>query len=249
MKKKTINQVFTTNDYDIFKEVNGNRSLNKLHLKRLKDSISQEYIRVPIVVNEKYQIIDGQHRFNAVKELGKEVTYIQIRGLGLNQVHRLNTNSKDWKAPDYLDGYCKQGMEDYIIFKEFLERFQFGYNETNAILRNRTRMSGSTDNVAFRDGLFKVKDVKKAYRYAEQIEQVGEFYKYVSVNERGYRRRNFIYTMLELFENPKYNHKEFLKKLQYQSSRLVDCPTVEMYKDVISKIYNYNRPSKDKVAF
>ena len=249
MKKKTINQVFTTTDYDMFEEINGNRNINKLHLKRLKESIDEEYIKVPIVVNEKYQIIDGQHRFNAVRDLGKEVTFIKINGLGLNQVHRLNTNSKNWNAPDYLEGYCKEGMEDYIIFKEFLERFQFGYNETNAILRNRTRMSGSTDNIAFRDGKFKVRDVKKAYHYAEQIEQVGQYYPYVSANERGYRRRNFIYTMLELFENPQYNHKEFLKKLKYQSSRLVDCPTVEEYKRVIGKIYNYNRPSQEKVTF
>ena len=59
---KEVNQVLQTNDYDIFQHIDGNRNVNKLHLKRLKESIHEEYIPVPIVVNSKYQIIDGQHR-------------------------------------------------------------------------------------------------------------------------------------------------------------------------------------------
>ena len=50
---KEVNQVIQTNDYDIFQHIDGNRTVNQLHLKRLKDSINEEYIPVPIVVKEK----------------------------------------------------------------------------------------------------------------------------------------------------------------------------------------------------
>ena len=80
---KEVNQVIQTNDYDIFQHIDGNRTVNQLHLKRLKDSINEEYIPVPIVVNNRYQIIDGQHRFEAVKEMKKPVYFIKIQGLGL----------------------------------------------------------------------------------------------------------------------------------------------------------------------
>ena len=48
---KEVNQVIQTNDYDIFQHIDGNRTVNQLHLKRLKESINEEYIPVPIVVN------------------------------------------------------------------------------------------------------------------------------------------------------------------------------------------------------
>ena len=56
---ETVNQVFMTNDYDMFKTITGNRNVNPLHLNRLKKSISEKYISVPIVVNDKYEIINA----------------------------------------------------------------------------------------------------------------------------------------------------------------------------------------------
>ena len=68
---KTINQVMMTNDYNMFKNIEGNRNINKIHLKRLKQSIQEKHIMVPIIVNGKYEIIDGQHRFQSAKDLSK----------------------------------------------------------------------------------------------------------------------------------------------------------------------------------
>ena len=51
--------------------------------------------------NEKYEIIDGQHRFEAVKELQKEIYFIKVKGLELDQVRRLNTNTKGWNCENF----------------------------------------------------------------------------------------------------------------------------------------------------
>ena len=40
--------------------MSGNRDINIAHKNRLKKSIEEESLCVPIIVNEKYQIIDGQ---------------------------------------------------------------------------------------------------------------------------------------------------------------------------------------------
>ena len=52
---KTVNQVLMTNDYTIFSYISGNRDVNDLHIKRLKQSMEEKYIIVPIIVNEKHQ--------------------------------------------------------------------------------------------------------------------------------------------------------------------------------------------------
>ena len=238
---KEVNQVLKTNDYSMFKHMNGNRNINKLHLKRLRESMSEKYIEVPIIVNSNNQIIDGQHRFEAAKELGKDVYYIKVRNLNLDDVHRLNTNSKNWTAEEYMQGYCELGLEDYIKYRDFKRKYGFGHNETNAILTNRCRMSGSK-NTDFNDGVFKILDYDLAVKNAEKICMVKEYYE-------GYKRRYFVYAMLELFENPDYSHVEFLNKLSFQSVKLQDCTDVKGYLILIEDIYNFKRSKNNKVRF
>ena len=63
--EKHSNQVRTTTDYTRFKTLVGNRKPNDLHVKRLSNSFQKRYLFSPILINEKWQIIDGQHRFQA----------------------------------------------------------------------------------------------------------------------------------------------------------------------------------------
>ena len=75
--------VMITKNYNMFTSIAGNRNLNPIHLKNLKESIAIKQIPVPIVVNEKYQICDGQNRFQVCCELNLPVYYIVIEGLTL----------------------------------------------------------------------------------------------------------------------------------------------------------------------
>ena len=109
---QTVNQVRMTNDYGLFTFIDGNRDINKNQLSRLAKSIDEDYIPVPIIVNEKKQIIDGQHRYEVIKTLNKPVYYIEVPGLRLPEVHRLNNNTKNWTATEYMNGYAKLGYPD-----------------------------------------------------------------------------------------------------------------------------------------
>ena len=73
---KTEIYIQKSKDYNIFKTLTGNRELNISHKEKLKKSFKENYLISPIIINEKYEIIDGQHRFNAARELGYYVYYI-----------------------------------------------------------------------------------------------------------------------------------------------------------------------------
>jgi hypothetical protein len=236
-----MNQVYTTNDYSKFKFIDGNRTINKLHLNRLKKSMEEKYIDVPIIINEHKEIIDGQHRFLSAWDLGLPIKYIQIDGLKLQDVHRLNTNTKNWTADSYLEGFCKLGLPDYLTYKDFKNKYGFGHNETTALLKNCKRFHGGGSN-DFKDGTFKIVDYSLAIKNAEKIHMVSKYYD-------GFKRRAFVYCMLDLFENPDYNHAEFLNKLSFQSVKLQDCTTVEQYLCLIEDIYNFKRNKQSKVRF
>ena len=57
----------------MFKKIKGNRIVNKSNLNAIITSMEQQQLVSPIMINEKFEIIDGQHRFEACKELGLPV--------------------------------------------------------------------------------------------------------------------------------------------------------------------------------
>ena len=71
-----VNQVNSTNDYLKFKTLKGNRNVNKLHVRRLKESFKEAYLLSPIIVNQNFEIIDGQHRFEAAKSMELPINFI-----------------------------------------------------------------------------------------------------------------------------------------------------------------------------
>jgi len=74
MKKRfTLHE---TKEYDMFNFLESNREINSSTVKKLVKSIKDKGLQVPIVVNDDRDIVDGQHRFIALRQLGYAVPYI-----------------------------------------------------------------------------------------------------------------------------------------------------------------------------
>ena len=116
---QTVNQVKMTHDYGKFSFLEGNRMVNPLNIRRLSASMVEKQIQNPIVVNENHRIIDGQHRFRVMLENELPVYYIVVDGLELEDVHRLNTNQKNWNADDFMNGYIRLGNKEYKLYRDF----------------------------------------------------------------------------------------------------------------------------------
>jgi hypothetical protein len=192
----------------------------------------ENYLFTVIIVNENYEIIDGQHRFDVIKELKLPLNYIVCEGYGLNEVHILNQNSKTWNSDDYLSGYCSLGYKDYIQYAEFKEKYNLGHHETLMLL------SGDHDVTSFYKGEFKVRSIKFAEDVIQKVLKVQPYYASV-------RRRSFIFAMAGMLKNENFDFQEFLQKLKIQPTAMKDCTNVNNYKALIEEIYNYRR--RDKV--
>ena len=84
-----INEVYETNDYSQFKFLNNNRDISTKHVNKLIKSMKEKRLISPILINESGQIIDGQHRFEAQKNLGFPVPYIVQKGYGEKEAQGL----------------------------------------------------------------------------------------------------------------------------------------------------------------
>lgn len=233
-------QVLETKKYGKFSFLDGNRPLKEFHLKFLGASISKRDLRIPIIVNEKFQIIDGQHRFQVLRDLNLPIPYIIKKGFTLDEVHVLNTNRKNWSTTEFMHSYADLGFEEYIRYREFYKKYKFGHHESMAML-SKGSLGGIVQFVErFKEGEFVVKDYDKGIEWAEMITMVKDFY-------LGYKRRYFVLTMIRLFNHKDYVHAEFLSRLRYQRDRLYDMTSVNSYLRIIEDIYNYRR--SEKVSF
>ena len=69
--------VYSTEDYSVFQKLNGNRDVLESRKNKIMESILERgWIRNPIVVNQKFEVIDGQGRLEALQELKMPVEYV-----------------------------------------------------------------------------------------------------------------------------------------------------------------------------
>ena len=240
-------QVFSTKNYDLFKILNGNRDVNLLHVERLKQSFAKHYLFNPILVNNNFEIIDGQHRFTSAKSLGLTIYFI-ITNYGLKETQIFNTNSKNWKKEDYLDGYCKAGNSNYLTFRSFMNEFpDFTITGIETILSNlygggkQTVLLGKHAHArTFENGEFKVYDINYSYETIYKIIDYKQYY----VN---YSQTLFVRTLTQLFKNNNYNHAKMLTKLSIPNKFKLEPQTNgEAYLTLLENIYNYK--SQDKIS-
>lgn len=251
-----VNKVYKTNDLTIFKQIGGNRVPNPQHIKRLKTSIIENGMLCnPILVNERMEVIDGQHRLLASIEANSSVFYIVLNGYSLKEVHTLNINQKNWTKKDFMDGYADMGIESYIKLREFVERHQdFSFGDCIALCSNISGSESGMGNKSrtikpelsivevFQEGTWKGKDFELANDWAEQIRLIKPYYS-------NYNRSVFVLTMNGLFLNENFNYSEFMHKVRMQPKALVDCANREQQRLLIEEIYNYKSRNKINLRY
>jgi len=119
-----MNQVEKTIDYEKFKILKGNRPIDRYHLKKLKESISKNnHLNLhPIIVNENNEIIDGQHRCEAARQLGVEIFFIKSDSIKDDHLIDCNVNQKSFEVENYIDYFAiKESKPEYVKLKNMLK--------------------------------------------------------------------------------------------------------------------------------
>ncbi|GMX60618.1 ParB N-terminal domain-containing protein [Paenibacillus elgii] len=239
-------EVFITKDYDRFNTIDGNRIINELHVKRLIESMQQKQLITPIIVNEKHEIIDGQHRFKAQSSLGLPVYYIVCEGYGLSEVHRLNEKSNNWKANDFLNGYAtyaekEEKFFDYVLLKDFIESNVI--TPILGIFLTKGELNEQDAMTAFKNGHYKAKNIEAAQLFMDQLEDFSPYF------HETYKSTKFIKAYLLFSGSTKYNHDNMIKKLEYMSGYLQPRNQISQYLDILSDIYNTRLSEKSRIHF
>lgn len=230
-----------TQDHSLFKRIPGNRKINQAHVNRLIRSLENNATAskyTPIIVNENHEIIDGQHRLEALKELGLPVHYVVEKGLNLSDVQALNSLSKPWSPMDFARSFAEIGNQNYVTYIAFKEEFKLNHD----ILQNYLSLDDGITTLMFKTGRLKVKDETKSRDLCKKLIGVGAYFEH-------FNRRSFAFAFKRMWENPEYEHKHFLERMESKGHTLSDFALPEDCLREMEKIYNKNLHAKYRVRF
>lgn len=236
---QVVAQVVQTKDYQQFNKAAGNRDVIQVHVERLKTSMEQEYLMSPIIVNEKMEIIDGQHRFEAARQLDLPIRFIKVRGYALSQMQKMNANQKDWRIMDHIEAHAEMGNANFTQLISFIEKHR--KDNTLMVILQAYGINGSVRKAQLESGTYKHDKKKEAETVIllNAINKIKPYYK-------GAERSSFIGALRKLMKHEIFDLDRFMDKLSKFSSMMVDCAKKEQYIDLIEHIYNYK--SRNKVS-
>lgn len=235
------NVVQETDEYDKFNLMTANRSQNRGHVEALKTAFEEigNLTKVqPILVNENFDIIDGQHRFVACRELGEPIFYTVVPGLGIEEARSMNILHRNWTVQDFAESYANSGNKHYAEYLQLKE--EFGFN--HSIMLNYLNGSESRGSYAkFRKGDFKLADRKAAIDRLNKLAEVGEYAEEL-VNDR-----YFALAVLRAMNVDEYDHKHMVKKLELHGNQLLERrATTFDYLRLLEEIYNYKMSEENR---
>lgn len=241
LTKRVKEDVFYTRDYSSLKKLLGNREVKNQRIKNMVESISQYgYINVPVIVNEKLEIIEGQTRALALEELGMEIPYKIIPNLGIKECRALNQYQKKWSIDDYVNSLCARKNNNYINYRSLYNQYQNNRNVLLAIGRYQT-----IDNIRKGNLIVSNSDYEKAKECLEfAYEMKSNFLKIIGSDKYLYQ------ALIEIYQLKLLDIKKLSNAIKEKGNRTVTITDIREAVLCLETIYNSKYAgSKKKYIF
>lgn len=120
-------EIKTTKNFKQFSLLEYNRTVCPAHVKRLKHQISiqNDLHLFPIIVTPDLEVVDGQHRLQAAKELNIEIHYLIDGNYNSQKIITFNNNQRRWSIEDRLKFYSETGNEHYVKLNDLVKDIGF----------------------------------------------------------------------------------------------------------------------------
>lgn len=233
----------STTDYGMFKTVPGNRGTVKAHVSKLAQAIDEKNLlaEFPLLVNERMEIVDGQHRLAAAASLGVPVFYQIVPTLGLDNVMAINTASKSWSLEDFINSYIEQGLKDYVELKEFATTHHLGYSMSASMLLGRGGSRGGSTSGVIKSGRFVVNARIRAGAVAGAVTRSRPYADFNIGADRDY-----VWAVWILMDNEDFSVDRLIGKFETHGLKITKRVSTRYYLLQLEEVYNFN--AKDKVT-
>jgi len=234
-------ELHVTKDYSLFNLMSGNRPIDTKHVTKLKRKIEQEgnlTSEFPVNLNEKMEVIDGQHRILALKELGYPVYYTITKGANLSVVRQINVGRKNWSWKDYAESFAAEHNPFYRDLLDFSEAFGFNFSTIDRYTNGGKR----TFINDYQNGEYKVLDKGLSFKLFNNLAGVKEALPFAVTT-------GFAAAMYDILTHPEYDQKRMLDKLTKYGVQLKEWSKKADWLRNIEDVYNIGQTEATRVRF
>lgn len=236
-----MSEIHETKNYSIFKLNAANAVIKKEHVDRLKASIKLKnmlHLR-PILVNSEMEIIDGQHRFTAAKELNVAVFYEMDSSLNEDDMALLNSNSRTWSNSDFVHHFQNRGKKDYQMLNDFCKKHELVMTQALHILGQQ----GGRSAGGIKSGMYKFPGkeiIEKAEQHLWMLGAVQEAIRNKSLSAPAFISKiGFFRGCMAIFAHENFSLDLFIKKIELHIDKIQKRADATGYYNMLKDIYNW----------
>jgi hypothetical protein len=247
--------IIKTKNYNMFRIIGSNRDVVKdIRYKRLMKSI-QKYgydLTKPIAVTSDLYIYDGQHRFEACKDLDISVHYIinpnlnyrlnkkKIESLMISE----NKTSKNWKTLDYIKFYASNGDDEYKEILKRVDMYQSLFGITGTVNLSFCHIAHGAQNLFepnhttrfIKNEIFKtvIDKIKELHGMANKSERLKDIFK----------SKRFNIVLFQFLISTKIDFNTFRDKLLRIPYKINKENNLSRIRENLLEFYNYQKKNK-----
>jgi len=251
---KINSDVMKSSDYEKFSILEQNRVVNDKHVNELVVSIQNSGQLTPIIINEKFEIIDGQHRFDACKILKIPVMYLISYKTSINEVILMNNTQKSWKLHDYLRCFSDKKWDNHEIYQKvdkFMREHDLKLTTCIVLLSEGTGGGSSLGNAlalqgqglnSFKKGIYKIGNLARAQAIAKILSEIKAFAPDLVGSDR------FCRSYCKLSLEPKWDHNSAVYQIKKYRRKYDGASSKEEALQGLLTVYNYNQLKSKKIS-
>ena len=231
MKEQRIQ---STDQYHLFKTITSNREVDRKHVKRLAQAISDQNLLHlnPIIVNSNMDVIDGQHRLAAAKQLRLPIYYVMDDEVGKNHIAKLNSNAKNWGTMDYVNYWTAEKRPGFAELARFVNKYGISVTGAVALLSDDANSKGNMKDL--RDGMVDASNWDGAVQIIEFLQAIQQRYGYNWIINGGIAK-----ALRRMWQHPEFAADTLRAKIDADPRKLVPCTSDKSYLVMLAEIYNY----------
>ena len=250
-KSQVVNEIYavepTDKEYFELGKITGNRAIKPLNVRRIMYSmIIRNFLNcIPIIIDTKGRIIDGQHRYEAATKLGITIYIVMVEDDDVGSIAiALNTNKSNWNLNNFAHYWAQQEDDPAIakVYQTYLEYYAAN-NSTHgvliAIFNGETSRHFSTadgGNKEFKEGRlpFGLLNRNHIEDTLSKMRRLKHASLYCPITPRTFRKQQFQEALLQAFAVKCFNFEKFLTNLchtRHQFNML--AKRIDMYNEIM----------------
>jgi len=237
------------------KENPENRVIDKgcAHIKNLANKMRRYgFVREKaMVVDSKYVIKAGHHRFHACQRLEQDENKGNYKGawividdnFNLQESTEIDDTVQKWGTMHWIVYHARQGNGEYKKIVDFIETSGLGIKAGMSLLLGSSSQSSGDEFIDLREGRFKVKDWNMANKRLEYIKSLGQYLD----NPKEWKSVHLVTAIQKCFKVEGFDPDVLLHKISKQTRKFRVQRRRKDMLEVLQDIYNYMRKEGSRI--